>query len=304
VVRTPGWWPIRGRIGGGGAPFNVGEATVTRATVRLATGEVGHAYAARPRRSERARLCSDRRRTPGSAPGKARRGGGAGSDVPLRALQTAQENSAETETAATKVDFFTVVSEERIDAAISHIEGGFARTRCFDAQTAFRALMDAMARPGTASTLRWHGARRPRPLMATAAASVALSHCATTTRRFGSTRKLSQGSAAVTAWLGFHTGAPLASTPAEAHFALVADPATLIALENFAQGSVRTTPIARQPSILQVDSFDGGAPLTAGRPRHRDDRIPARHRSAAGGRWRGDRPAALDPHFGRTLTCT
>ena len=26
---------VRGRIGGGGAPFNTGEATVTRATVRL-----------------------------------------------------------------------------------------------------------------------------------------------------------------------------------------------------------------------------------------------------------------------------
>ena len=29
---------VRGRIGGGGAPFNVGEATVTRATVRLHPG--------------------------------------------------------------------------------------------------------------------------------------------------------------------------------------------------------------------------------------------------------------------------
>jgi alpha-D-ribose 1-methylphosphonate 5-triphosphate synthase subunit PhnG len=36
---------VRGRIGGGGAPFNLGEATVTRATVRLGNGAVGHAYA-------------------------------------------------------------------------------------------------------------------------------------------------------------------------------------------------------------------------------------------------------------------
>jgi len=34
---------LRGRIGGGGALFNLGEATVTRATVRLDSGEVGHA---------------------------------------------------------------------------------------------------------------------------------------------------------------------------------------------------------------------------------------------------------------------
>ena len=36
---------VRGRIGGGGAPFNTGEATVTRATVRLPSGQIGHAYA-------------------------------------------------------------------------------------------------------------------------------------------------------------------------------------------------------------------------------------------------------------------
>lgn len=32
---------LRGRSGGGGAPFNLGEATVVRATVRLSSGEVG-----------------------------------------------------------------------------------------------------------------------------------------------------------------------------------------------------------------------------------------------------------------------
>ena len=44
-VRGPeiGMVMLRGRAGGGGAPFNLGEATVTRATVKLAGGEVGHA---------------------------------------------------------------------------------------------------------------------------------------------------------------------------------------------------------------------------------------------------------------------
>ena len=42
-VRGPeiGLVMLRGRAGGGGAPFNLGEASVTSATVRLATGEVG-----------------------------------------------------------------------------------------------------------------------------------------------------------------------------------------------------------------------------------------------------------------------
>ena len=35
---------VRGRIGGDGAAFNLGETTVTRAAVRLATGEVGFGY--------------------------------------------------------------------------------------------------------------------------------------------------------------------------------------------------------------------------------------------------------------------
>ncbi len=34
----------RGRIGGDGRPFNLGEATVTRAAVRLPGGETGFAY--------------------------------------------------------------------------------------------------------------------------------------------------------------------------------------------------------------------------------------------------------------------
>src|SRR5689334_15811232 len=37
---------VRGRAGGGGAAFNLGEMTVTRCTVRTETGFVGHAYVA------------------------------------------------------------------------------------------------------------------------------------------------------------------------------------------------------------------------------------------------------------------
>jgi alpha-D-ribose 1-methylphosphonate 5-triphosphate synthase subunit PhnG len=46
VLRQPeiGAVMVRGRIGGTGAAFNLGEMTVTRASVRLASGEVGHAW--------------------------------------------------------------------------------------------------------------------------------------------------------------------------------------------------------------------------------------------------------------------
>ncbi|TGD67214.1 phosphonate C-P lyase system protein PhnG [Tabrizicola sp. WMC-M-20] len=35
---------VRGRVGATGAPFNLGEMTVTRCSVRLADGTVGHGY--------------------------------------------------------------------------------------------------------------------------------------------------------------------------------------------------------------------------------------------------------------------
>jgi alpha-D-ribose 1-methylphosphonate 5-triphosphate synthase subunit PhnG len=46
VLRQPeiGAVMVQGRVGGTGAPFNLGEMTVTRASVRLETGEVGHAW--------------------------------------------------------------------------------------------------------------------------------------------------------------------------------------------------------------------------------------------------------------------
>ena len=64
VLRGPetGLVMVRGRIGGGGAPFNLGETTVTRATVRVASGassegSVGHSYAL-GRDHEKARLAA------------------------------------------------------------------------------------------------------------------------------------------------------------------------------------------------------------------------------------------------------
>lgn len=46
TVRRPetGLVMVRGRIGGGGAPFNFGEVTVTRCAVKMASGEVGFGH--------------------------------------------------------------------------------------------------------------------------------------------------------------------------------------------------------------------------------------------------------------------
>src|SRR5580704_11781109 len=47
-VRGPetGLVMVRGRAGGSGSPFNLGEMTVTRCTVRIGSGATGHAYVA------------------------------------------------------------------------------------------------------------------------------------------------------------------------------------------------------------------------------------------------------------------
>ena len=46
LLRAPeiGAVMVRGRIGGSGQPFNLGEMTVTRCALRLASGAVGHGH--------------------------------------------------------------------------------------------------------------------------------------------------------------------------------------------------------------------------------------------------------------------
>jgi alpha-D-ribose 1-methylphosphonate 5-triphosphate synthase subunit PhnG len=107
-VRGPetGLVMVRGRIGGGGAPFNLGEVTVTRATVRLNSGSVGHAQA----------LGTDREKARLAAIFDALWQEEATKDFVERALLlpiteriAAAERRKADETAATRVDFFTMV---------------------------------------------------------------------------------------------------------------------------------------------------------------------------------------------------
>ncbi len=105
-VRGPetGLVMVRGRAGGGGAPFNLGEASVSRATIRLATGEIGHGYCL-GRDLDKARLIAvfDAlfQRDPATIEAKIL--------TPLRAAGIAADTKRKAETAATKVNFFTMV---------------------------------------------------------------------------------------------------------------------------------------------------------------------------------------------------
>jgi len=142
-----------------------------------------------------------------------------------------------------------------MDIAAQSIEGGFADP-VFNAQTVFRAIMDAMARPGSVQPLPAL-ARPPAPLSATSGA-VALALCDNDTPLW--LDPALHTSSAIGSWLGFHTGAPLANTPADAHFAFVATPAEMMALDGFAQGT-QDYPDRSTTLILQVSDLVSGAPF-------------------------------------------
>ncbi|WEX09457.1 phosphonate C-P lyase system protein PhnH [Chelativorans sp. AA-79] len=135
------------------------------------------------------------------------------------------------------------------------IEGGFPDP-VFDAQATFRAVMDAMARPGTVAR-GVHLPRPPAPLMPEAGA-VALALCDADTPMW--IDPLLREDKAVAGWLGFQTGAPLVREPADAHFAFVSDPANLPAFENFAQGS-QEYPDRSATLVLQVETLTSGEAL-------------------------------------------
>lgn len=103
-----------------------------------------------------------------------------------------------------------------------------------DAQSCFRAVMSAMARPGATQPLNTCALTPPAPLTATAAAIV-LTLCDYDTPLWLD-RPLMQ-SEPVKAFLRFHTGAPIVSEPVEAAFALFSHPAAMVPLASFNQGS-------------------------------------------------------------------
>jgi len=100
---------VRGRVGGDGAPFNLGEATVSRAAVRLSSGEVGFGYTL-GRDHEKARLIA----LCDAMVQSAELSGAIEAKVvaPLRAALIEQRNRKAAETAATRVDFYTLVRGE------------------------------------------------------------------------------------------------------------------------------------------------------------------------------------------------
>ncbi len=99
---------VRGRVGGTGAAFNLGEMTVTRVSVRLASGEVGHAWVQGRDKHHALRAAAvDALMQTDQAEELAAR--------VLRPLEIAASDARAVraaKAAATKVDFFTMVRGE------------------------------------------------------------------------------------------------------------------------------------------------------------------------------------------------
>jgi alpha-D-ribose 1-methylphosphonate 5-triphosphate synthase subunit PhnG len=100
---------LRGRMGGNGAAFNVGEATVTRAAVRLADGATGFSYLL-GRHPRRARLAAIVDALGQDAVWREKLDTALVAPVNVRLAEAA--NTRAEETAATRVNFFTVVRGE------------------------------------------------------------------------------------------------------------------------------------------------------------------------------------------------
>ena len=120
-----------------------------------------------------------------------------------------------------------------------------------DSQRVFRALLDAMSRPGRIVT-------PPAPPEIPAALHPATAAVCLALLDFETPLWLAGPDIAETrAWLAFHAGCPFAATLDQAAFALVTDARALPALDSFALGSDEM-PERSTTLILQVDGLAAG----------------------------------------------
>ena len=123
----------------------------------------------------------------------------------------------------------------------------------FDSQSAFRAVMGAMATPGRPHTVAFDNIEPPKPLdVATAAVALCLFDFETPVWLDAAT-----ADAGTADYIRFHCGAPLVSSPDAASFAIVADPAAMPPLQDFNPGEEQY-PDRSATLIVQVASLTDG----------------------------------------------
>jgi alpha-D-ribose 1-methylphosphonate 5-triphosphate synthase subunit PhnH len=135
---------------------------------------------------------------------------------------------------------------------VAELPAGFA-DKVLSAQSTFRCVMNAMARPG--SVQRIVSAAGTPPAMMRGTAAIALTLFDHDTPVWLDARM--SATADVASWLKFHTSAPVVADSSIASFALVADPENLPALDRFAFGS-NEYPDRSTTLVLQVESLTDG----------------------------------------------
>lgn len=99
---------VRARAGGTGAPFNLGEVTVTRCALTLESGEVGHAYIQGRRKADAEAAALVDALMQGEAVELLSKS----VLEPLRTEQATKRSDRATKAAATKVEFFSMARGE------------------------------------------------------------------------------------------------------------------------------------------------------------------------------------------------
>jgi alpha-D-ribose 1-methylphosphonate 5-triphosphate synthase subunit PhnH len=138
---------------------------------------------------------------------------------------------------------------------LAELPAGFA-DKVTSAQSTFRSVMDAMARPGSVQRIAAIPGT-PKPMMAGTAA-LALTLFDHDTPLWLDPAMSATPDAAK--WLKFHTSAPIVSDSSVSAFALMADAASLPALDRFSFGTPEY-PDRSTTLILQVDSLINGPAL-------------------------------------------
>ena len=166
-----------------------------------------------------------------------------------------------------------------------------------DAQSAFRTIMTAMARPGTVADLATEGLRPPRPLTP-ALAAVALTLCDHETPVWLDADLAA--AASVASYIQFYTGAPLVADPADAAFAFAVDLTELPRVASFAQGSDEY-PDRSTTLVLAVEALGSGHALSLTGPGIEARAMFAITPLAKNGAAKVDRMAFLDSFFGELI---
>ncbi|PYE46959.1 alpha-D-ribose 1-methylphosphonate 5-triphosphate synthase subunit PhnH [Rhizobium sp. PP-F2F-G20b] len=141
--------------------------------------------------------------------------------------------------------------------SLTIVDGGFAEP-VFGSQRAFRALMDAFARPGSVADLS-DLAVPPAP-MSPAAGAILLALADADTPVFFEMDMLG-----AKAWVGFHTGATAANDALSARFVLLAPDSDCAGWSRFAVGTAEY-PDRSATLLLPVAALHGGQRLTLSGP--------------------------------------